>query len=61
MLVGDADGVVVVPIAALSEAASKLKAIATKEAIMDEVVAEGAPYPSWLDDILDSDAVSYID
>ena len=61
VLVGDADGVVVIPIASLTKAATKLKAIAAKEASMDKAVAEGAPYPSWLDDILVSDDVSYID
>ena len=61
VLVGDTDGVVVVPVAEMNKAATKLKAIAAKEARMDKAVADGAPYPSWLDDILDSDAVSYID
>ena len=61
VLVGDADGVVVVPAPEMGEVATRLKAMAVKEASMDQLVANGVLYPSWLDDILDSDAVSYID
>lgn len=61
VIVGDSDGVVAVPASEISEAARKLGIISAKEASMDEAVANGAKYPPWLDDILDSDAISYID
>jgi len=61
LLVGDTDGVVVVPRGKIAEAASELKTISAKEAAMDQAVSEGAPYPAWLDDILAGDATTYVD
>ena len=40
---------------------AELAAIADKEARMEQVVKAGATYPAWLDDILKSDRVRYLD
>jgi 4-hydroxy-4-methyl-2-oxoglutarate aldolase len=61
LLVGDIDGVVVVPRANVRTVGAELKAIAEKEAKMEQVVKAGTTYPAWLDDILKSDRVRYMD
>jgi len=61
LLVGDIDGVVVVPRANVGTVSAELAAIAAKEATMEQVVKGGAPYPPWLDDVLKSDRVRYLD
>lgn len=61
LLVGDADGVVVVPHAAIGSVAAELDAIATKEAAMEAQVNAGARQPAWLDGILASPRVAYVD
>jgi len=61
LLVGDIDGVVVVPRTNVPTVGAELKAIAGKEAGMEAVVKGGAKYPAWLDAILGSDRVRYID
>ena len=61
LVVGDVDGVVVVPKTRLQEAAEALTAIAGKEALMEKAVEQGATQPAWLDEILDSDAVRFVD
>lgn len=61
LLVGDIDGVVVVPRANVRAVGAELKAIAEKEAKMDAAVKTGAGYPAWLDDVLKSDRIRYID
>ena len=55
LVVGDIDGVVVVPRNEIAAVADELAAIAAKEQSMDEVVAGGAKYPGWLDDVLAGD------
>jgi len=61
LLVGDIDGVVVVPRATVRAVGAELAAIADKEAKMDQIVKAGTTYPVWLDEILQSDRVRYID
>lgn len=61
LIVGDIDGVVVVPRENVSTVAAELSAIAEKERSMDTVVASGAKYPDWLDDILETSAVHFED
>lgn len=61
LLVGDVDGVVVVPRATMRAVGAELAAIADKEAKMEQVVKAGTTYPAWLDDILKSDRVRYVD
>jgi len=61
LLIGDIDGVVVVPRANVRAVGDELKGIADKEAKMEATVKTGAGYPAWLDDVLKSDRIRYID
>lgn len=61
LILGDADGVVVVPRADLARVLEDLAAVAAKEAAMERSVADGARYPTWLDGILAGDQVRYVD
>lgn len=61
LVVGDEDGVVVVPRGKLAATAAALKAISQKEVAMDAAVAGGAGYPTWLDDVLSADGVNFVD
>jgi 4-hydroxy-4-methyl-2-oxoglutarate aldolase len=61
IIVGDIDGVVVVPRADAGAVAKELHAIAEKEKMMEAAVVSGAKYPAWLDDVLKSVPVRYID
>lgn len=61
LLVGDIDGVVVVPREDVGGVGAELAKIAEKERGMDAVVSGGAKYPSWLDAILKSPRVTYVD
>ena len=60
LVVGDRDGVVIVPRWRVEEAAAELSAVRDKEAGMDALVRSGATAPSWLDARLDG-AVRYVD
>jgi 4-hydroxy-4-methyl-2-oxoglutarate aldolase len=61
LVVGDRDGVVIVPRWRVEEAAAELAAIRQKEAGMDAMVRSGATVPSWLEARLSDDAVRYLD
>jgi 4-hydroxy-4-methyl-2-oxoglutarate aldolase len=61
LLVGDIDGVVVVPRADVAAVGRELAAIADKEKKMEAAVAAGAKYPAWLDDVLKSAPIRYVD
>lgn len=61
LLVGDVDGVVVVPRDRIDAVGRELAAVADKEAQMERVVAEGARQPGWLDAILAGDRVRFVD
>jgi 4-hydroxy-4-methyl-2-oxoglutarate aldolase len=61
IIAGDVDGVVVVPRAEVAAVAKELKAIADKEANMEAVVASGAKYPPWLDDVLKQPTIRYVE
>jgi 4-hydroxy-4-methyl-2-oxoglutarate aldolase len=61
VIVGDIDGVVVVPRADLGRVARELEAIADKEKTMEAAVASGAKYPAWLEDVLKSAPIRYVD
>ena len=61
LVVGDADGVVVVPRGRIAALAAELDAVARKEAAMDAAVADGATAPAWLDDLLAGDGVAFQD
>lgn len=61
LIVGDIDGVVVLPRVDIDAVGAELAAIADKEAKMEASVAAGAKYPAWLDDVLASPRVSFAD
>ena len=61
VVVGDQDGVVVVPQAMLAEAAVTLGQIAEKEAGMEEDGKAGKPYPRNIDSFLDGVVINYVD
>lgn len=61
LLVGDVDGVAVVPRAEVAATGADLARIAEKERTMDAAVAAGAKYPAWLDDVLKSPRVAFVD
>ncbi len=61
LLVGDVDGVAVVPRADVDRVGKELRAIAEKEAGMEAAVAGGASYPGWLDGLLAGDGVRFVD
>ena len=61
LLIGDIDGVVVVPRGDVRAAGAELKAIADKEAKKEAAVKSGASFPAWLDDVLASDRIRYVD
>jgi 4-hydroxy-4-methyl-2-oxoglutarate aldolase len=61
LVVGDGDGVVIVPRWRIAEAAAELSAIREKERGMDALVKSGATAPAWLDARLAGDGVRYMD
>ena len=60
LVVGDGDGVVVVPRWRVNELVAELPAIRDKEAQMDKLVKSGATAPPWLEARL-SEGVRYVD
>ena len=61
LLVGDGDGVAVVPRELLDEIARELDVVRGKEAAMDAEVRAGASDPRWLDEALRTLDVKYLD
>jgi 4-hydroxy-4-methyl-2-oxoglutarate aldolase len=61
VVLGDRDGVVVVPGGRVPDVRRALAAIRTKEAEMDALVRSGASAPPWLEGILAGDAVRHLD
>lgn len=61
LVVGDIDGVVVVPRSEVGAVGRELSVIAEKERKMEAAVAAGATVPAWLDDVLASSRVRYVD
>jgi 4-hydroxy-4-methyl-2-oxoglutarate aldolase len=61
VLVGDSDGVVVVPRLQLDAIARELDVVRRKEVAMDERVRSGATEPAWLGGTLDKLNVTYLD
>ena len=61
LVVGDGDGVVIVPRPDIAAVAGALAAIADKESKMDQAVESGATYPELLDDVLASGAVRFVE
>jgi 4-hydroxy-4-methyl-2-oxoglutarate aldolase len=61
LVVGDRDGVVIVPRRRIAEAAAELAAVREKETAMDALVKSGATVPAWLEARLSSDDIRYVD
>lgn len=61
LVVGDADGVVVVPSGRIDEARRELATVRSKEAEMDAAVRGGLKLPGWLDSALTTKPVRWID
>ena len=61
ILVGDKNGVVVVPRERAGEIVAKLKDVAAKEAQMDGVVRSGAQQADWLEATLAAKGVRFVD
>lgn len=61
VLVGDADGVAVIPAANLTSVTSQIPEIKAKEAEMERRVADGGRSATWLEGTLAAKGVRYID
>jgi 4-hydroxy-4-methyl-2-oxoglutarate aldolase len=61
LVVGDQNGVVVVPQARLAAVAAEIENVKKREAAMDAAVEAGATSQDWLKALLASDKVRYID
>jgi 4-hydroxy-4-methyl-2-oxoglutarate aldolase len=61
IVLGDRDGVVVVPRARISEALESLVEVRKKEAEMEAFVKGGGTAPAWLDKTLAGESVRYLD
>jgi regulator of RNase E activity RraA len=61
IVVGDQDGVVVVPRARAAAVAAALEAVLVKEANMDEAVKAGRVVPAWLEEAKRLKGVTYTD
>jgi 4-hydroxy-4-methyl-2-oxoglutarate aldolase len=61
IVIGDRDGVVVVPLPRAREVLATLDGIKKKESDMEAAVAGGLDAPTWLAGILASDRVHYLD
>lgn len=61
ILIGDADGVAVVPWRDAAATRERLDKVLAKEAEMERVVAGGAARPAWIDDVLTGEGVIYVD
>ncbi len=61
VLVGDRNGVVVVPRATVPDVLKALEGVKAKEAEMDALVAGGATQPGWLPDYLAKNPIRYVD
>lgn len=61
VVLGDADGVVVLPAERLEEALRELDAVRAKEAQMDSFVRGGGKMPAWLNEVLAGPSVRHVD
>ncbi|MEM8853143.1 MAG: hypothetical protein AAGD34_05530 [Pseudomonadota bacterium] len=61
IVVGDKDGVVVVPQGRAEAAKTALATVLAKEADMEKVVAAGTSHPAWLDSVLDGEDVEFVE
>jgi 4-hydroxy-4-methyl-2-oxoglutarate aldolase len=61
IVVGDADGVVILPQACFADAVKAVDAIKTKEAGIEREIAAGVVQPTWIREFLAGEGVSYVD
>ena len=61
ILVGDQDGVVIVPRKSAAEVVEELKKVLAKEKQMDTAVKAGNTVPAWLEEAKKIKGVRYID
>jgi 4-hydroxy-4-methyl-2-oxoglutarate aldolase len=61
IMIGDRDGVSVVPQEIIPDAIEKMKAVSERERKMEAGIAEGMTMPDWVKQFLASDRVKYID
>jgi len=61
IVVGDRNGVVVIPREDAAQALDRLAVVREKERSMEAAVASGAKYPAWLDDVLGADDIEFLD
>ena len=61
MVVGDTDGVVVVPRAMLEQAATEAEQIGAKEAAMEQDGRDGMPFPRNIDAYLGGVTIQHVD
>ena len=61
IIVGDRDGVVVVPRTTAEDVLAGLDAVAEKERRMEAAVRDGLKYPDWLEQTLAAKGVRYVD
>jgi regulator of RNase E activity RraA len=61
LIVGDEDGIVVVPFGDLDAVAKRLAAIEQKEAAMEASIAAGQFIPAWVDTVLEEKTCEYVD
>jgi 4-hydroxy-4-methyl-2-oxoglutarate aldolase len=61
IVVGDRNGVVVVPRATIPDVLKALESVKAKEKDMDAAVAGGAKTPGWLPDYLAKNPIAFVD
>jgi 4-hydroxy-4-methyl-2-oxoglutarate aldolase len=61
LIVGDRDGIVVIPYADIDRVADGLAAVTAKEQKMEAAVRDGLKYPEWLEQTLQQKGVRYLD
>ncbi|MCG8507964.1 MAG: hypothetical protein MI741_01940 [Rhodospirillales bacterium] len=61
IVVGDRDGIVVLPLSLFESAVQAVEAIRAKERQVEKTIADGASKPEWVDALLSSDAVKYVE
>jgi 4-hydroxy-4-methyl-2-oxoglutarate aldolase len=60
IVVGDRDGVVVVPRARLDAVLTRLEAVRKAEAALEAKVAGGLTVPSWIEELLGSERIRWV-
>ena len=61
MIIGDRDGVVVIPRRDTDKVISSLKAVKIREIELESKIREGLCYAPWVDDYLQSNRTKYLD